>query len=69
MIKSVSKQLFILCEHKRPNRVKTAVEKIINQLKVLENYGFSSNKVKHVDMVADIINMVLYKKRTTPWKR
>jgi hypothetical protein len=46
----------------RPNHVKSAVEEIVSRLKSLENYGFSSNKVKHGTMEADILYMVLYKK-------
>ncbi|MBU8568047.1 hypothetical protein KM914_16750 [Virgibacillus pantothenticus] len=56
------KAVIYLMRAKRPNHVKKAVEEIINQLKVLENYGFSSNKVKHGNMEADIIYMVFYKK-------
>ena len=47
---------------KRPNHVKKAINEILNQVKRLENYGFSSNKVKHGKMNADIIYLVLYKK-------
>lgn len=46
----------------RPNHVKSVVKEIINRLKNTENYGFSTNKVKHGDMEADIIYLVLYKK-------
>lgn len=46
----------------RPNHVKSAVKDIVGQLKSLENYGFSSNKVKHGTMEADILYIVLYKK-------
>lgn len=45
----------------RPNHVKTAVKDIVDQLKFLENYGFSANKVKHGTMEADILYIVLYK--------
>ncbi|MBC2159702.1 hypothetical protein HCB21_07985 [Listeria booriae] len=47
---------------KRPNHVKKSVGEIINQIKALENYGFSSNRVKHGKMHADIVYLVLYKK-------
>ncbi|MGJ0750963.1 hypothetical protein [Enterococcus durans] len=47
---------------KRPSHVKQVVSDIVSQLKVLENYGFASNKVKHGDMEADILYVVLYKK-------
>lgn len=47
---------------KRPNHVKSAVSEIIDKLKSLENYGFSSHRVKHGKMNADIIYLVLYKK-------
>ncbi|WP_088810900.1 MULTISPECIES: hypothetical protein [Listeria] len=56
------KAVVYLKRAKRLNHVKSAVAEIINQLKVLENYGFSSNKVKHGTMEADILYMVLYKK-------
>ena len=46
----------------RPNHVRDAVGDIISRIKTLENYGFSSHKVKHGNMEADIIYMVLYKK-------
>lgn len=55
------KAVVYLKKAKRPNHVKKAVKEIINQLKMLENYGFSSNKVKHGKMNADIIYLVLYK--------
>lgn len=53
---------------KRPTHVRNAVEDIINQIKVLKNYGFSSQKVKHGCMEADIIYMVLYKKEVRKGK-
>ena len=56
------KAVIYLKRAKRPNHVKAAAMEIINQLKALKNYGFTSNKVKHGDMEADIIYMVLYKK-------
>ncbi|WP_099203901.1 hypothetical protein [Scatolibacter rhodanostii] len=46
----------------RPNHVKGKVEEIISIIKGIENYGFTSNKVKHGKMSADIIYLVLYKK-------
>lgn len=46
---------------KRPKDVKSAVSKIIDQIKI-ENYGFSSYRVKHGKMNAGIIYLVLYKK-------
>lgn len=45
----------------RKNHVKKAVASIIEILKSLENYGFSSHKVKHGKMDTDIIYLVLYK--------
>jgi len=56
------KAVVYLKRAKRPNHVKMAVVEIINQLKVLENYGFSSHKVKYGNMETDIIYMTLYKK-------
>ncbi|OTO65570.1 MULTISPECIES: hypothetical protein [unclassified Enterococcus] len=55
------KAVVYLKRAKRPNHVKSAVEEIVSQLKILENYGFSSNKVKHGTMDADILYIVLYK--------
>lgn len=46
----------------RPRHVKKVVEDIIRRIKHLENHGFSSHKVKHGKMEADIIYLVLYKK-------
>ncbi|WP_025783341.1 hypothetical protein [Sporosarcina sp. D27] len=46
----------------RPRHVREVVEEIINHIKSLENYGFSSHKVKRGKMEADIIYLVLYKK-------
>lgn len=56
------KAVVYLKRAKRPNHVKSAVKEIVNQLKNLENYGFSSNKVKHGTMEVDILYMVLYRK-------
>lgn len=56
------KAVVYLKRAKRPNHVKSAVKEIVIQLKGLENYGFSSTKVKHGTMDADILYMVLYKK-------
>ncbi|EGO5016466.1 hypothetical protein ACJX4N_002506 [Enterococcus faecalis] len=50
---------------KRANRrrhAQEAVSLVINNLKSLENYGFSSHKVKHGKMDADILYLVLYRK-------
>jgi hypothetical protein len=47
---------------RRPNHVRDAVKNIINNIKTLENFGFTSHKVKHGNMEADIIYMVLYKR-------
>ncbi|MCB6202956.1 hypothetical protein [Extibacter muris] len=47
---------------KRKNHVKDTVNEIVDKLRKLENYGFSSHKVKHGKMEADIIYLVLYKK-------
>ncbi|MEY8560187.1 hypothetical protein AALF85_05760 [Jeotgalicoccus halotolerans] len=45
----------------RPSHVKKAVGEVIGRVKILENHGFSSHKVKHGKMEADIIYLVLYK--------
>ena len=42
--------------------VKKFVEDAVNDIKILKNYGFSTNKVKHGDMEADIIHISVYKK-------
>lgn len=55
------KAVVYLKRAKRPNHVKSAVKAIVKQLKILENHGFSSNKVKHGTMDADILYLVLYK--------
>ncbi len=47
---------------KRPRHVRDVAEEIVSRIKALENYGFSSHKVKHGKMEADIIYLVLYKK-------
>ncbi|MDT1957009.1 hypothetical protein MX629_01055 [Carnobacterium divergens] len=47
---------------KRPKHVKSVVGEIIEQIKILENYGFSSNKVKYGKMDADLIYLTVYKK-------
>lgn len=46
---------------KRKKHVQEAVNSIIGKLKEYENYGFSSHKVKHGKINADIIYLVLYK--------
>jgi hypothetical protein len=56
------KAVVYLKRAKRPNHVRDAVEVIINKIKTLENYGFSTHRVKHGNMESDIIYMVLYKK-------
>lgn len=56
------KAVVYLKRAKRRNHVKPLVEEIVDKMKMLENYGFSSNKVKHGSMEADILYMVLYKK-------
>ncbi|MGX4686907.1 hypothetical protein JNUCC83_08395 [Vagococcus sp. JNUCC 83] len=47
---------------KRKKHVEKATKSIIEKIKKYENYGFSSHKVKHGKMDADIIYLVLYKK-------
>jgi hypothetical protein len=47
---------------KRARHVRESVHFIVDNLKSLDNYGFSSHKVKHGKMEADIIYVVLYKK-------
>ena len=42
--------------------VKKFVEDAVKDIKILKNYGFSTNKVKHGDMEADIIHISVYKK-------
>ncbi|EJM6035841.1 hypothetical protein NOQ67_002151 [Enterococcus faecalis] len=56
------KAVVYLKRAKRRNHVKPVVEEIVDQIKTLENYGFTSNKVKHGNMEADILYLVLYKK-------
>jgi hypothetical protein len=46
---------------KMERHIQGAVQSIINNLKSLDNYGFSSHKVKHGNIEADIIYLVLYK--------
>jgi hypothetical protein len=46
---------------KRKHHVQEAVNSIVDQLRALENHGFSSHKVKHGKMETDIIYLVLYK--------
>lgn len=57
------KAIAYLKKAKRPSHVKKAVNEIIEQISVLENYGFTSHKAKHGSMKADILYLVLYKKR------
>ena len=47
---------------KRRKHVQKATNEIVDKLKNLKNYGFSTNKVKHGDIETDIIYLVLYKK-------
>ena len=42
--------------------VKKFVEEAVENIKILKNYGFSNNRVKHGDMEADVIHMSAYKK-------
>lgn len=56
------KAVVYLKRAKRPNHVRDAVKNIIHNIKILENFGFSSHKVKYGNMEADIIYMVLYKR-------
>ena len=42
--------------------VKKFVEEAIENIKILKNYGFSTNRVKHGDMEADAIHISAYKK-------
>ncbi|WP_205317655.1 hypothetical protein [Oceanobacillus zhaokaii] len=56
------KAVVYLKRAKRKRHVQEAVESILDRLKLLENYGFSSHKVKHGKMQADIIYLILYKK-------
>ena len=56
------KAVVYLKRAKRPKHVKQAVGEILTKLRNLENYGFTSNKVKHGDMAADIVYLSLYKR-------
>lgn len=56
------KAVVYLKRAKRPSHVKADLVKIINSMKWIENYGFTSHKVKHGTMEADIIYLVLYKR-------
>ncbi|MEB7921283.1 hypothetical protein NGH88_09315 [Enterococcus faecalis] len=56
------KAVVYLKRAKRRNHVKLAVKEIVKQVKILENYGFTSNRVKHGNMEADILYLVLYRK-------
>ena len=42
--------------------VKKFVGDAVKDIKILKNYGFSTNKVKYGDMEADIIHISVYKK-------
>ena len=42
--------------------IKKFVEDAVKDIKILKNYGFSTNKVKHGDVEADIIYISVYKK-------
>lgn len=52
----------------RPSQVKKIVREIVNQMLLIENYGFSNHKVKHGKMEADIIYIVLYKREVRKGK-
>lgn len=56
------KAVVYLKRAKRKRHVQKAVEAILDRLRTLENHGFSSHKVKHGKMEADIIYLTLYKK-------
>lgn len=56
------KAVIYLKRAKRASHVRKTVEKIVEEIKTLKNYGFLSHKVKHGNMEADILYLVLYKK-------
>lgn len=55
------KAVVYLKRAKRKGHVREAVESVVSKLKTLENYGFSSHKVKHGSMDTEILYLNIYR--------
>lgn len=55
------KAIIYLKKAKRKTHVKSVVKNVVNTMKKIENYGFSTHKVKYGKMDADILYFVIYK--------